>query len=144
MSLSRFRVNDFVIQLDEEVEAPTQRLQTAIDSITGERQVYEDKLKTTEGLLADMRQQNSPVSVQSEDRDEHAQAQAQPSQQADVWTADVECARATGDRTSPAAAQIEESKQNEERILLSAVVTSLRKTRSQRALGVFDQPVASD
>ena len=89
----------------------------------GNAQVYEDKLKTTEGLLADMRQQNSPVSVQSEDRDEHAQAQAQPSQQADVWTADVECARATGDRTSPAAAQIEESKQNEERILLSAVVT---------------------
>ena len=75
---------------------------------------YEENLKTSERLLAEMRQQNSPVSVKSEDQDEHAQAQTHPSQ-AHVWTAGAECA--TGDRTSPTAAQ------SEERILLSASVT---------------------
>ena len=32
--------------------------------------VYEDKLKTSEGLLAEMRQQNSPVSLKSEEQEE--------------------------------------------------------------------------
>ena len=85
-------------------------------------QLYQEKLETTERLLSEMRgQQNSPVSVKSEDRDELAQAQTHPSQ-ADDWTAGVECA--PGDRTSPVA-QSEERKESEERILLSAVVTTV-------------------
>ena len=89
-------------------------------------QVYDEKIKTTESLLAEMRQQNSPVSLKSEEQEEHAQAQAQTQlSQAEVWTSGVECERGgeAGDRTSPAA-QSEESNDSEQRILLSAVVTS--------------------
>ena len=85
--------------------------------------VYEDKLKTSEGLLAEMRQQNSPVSLKSEEQEEHAPSQAQLQQaKAEVWTSVVESATGgeEGDRTSPAS-QSEESVE-EERILLSAPV----------------------
>lgn len=126
---SRLELNDFVIQLDEEVEGMQSTILTLQHQLKDckqqltqsqeNAQLYEEKLKTTERLLDEMRQQNSPVSVKSEDQDEHAQTLTQPSQ-ADVRTADVE--RAPSDRTSPAA-QIEESKESEERILLSAVVT---------------------
>ena len=55
--------------------------------------VYEDKLKTSEGLLAEMRQQNSPVSLKSEEQEEHAPSQAQLQQaKAEVWTSGVESA----------------------------------------------------
>lgn len=122
-------MNDFVIQLDEEVEGMQSTILTLQHQLKDckqqltqsqeNAQFYQEKLETTERLLAEMRQQNSPVSVKSEDRDELAQAQTQPSQ-ADDWTAGVECA--PGDRTSPVA-QNEERKESEERILLSAVVT---------------------
>ena len=91
--------------------------------------VNEEKLKTTETLLADMRQQNSPVSLKSEEQEEHAQKQS-PSSQAEVWTSGVECATGAagevdeiGDRTSPGA-QCEENNDNEERILLGAAVVN--------------------
>ncbi|XP_078373832.1 pre-mRNA-splicing regulator WTAP-like isoform X2 [Oculina patagonica] len=126
---SQDELNDFVIQLDEEVEGMQSTILTLQHQLKDckqqltqsqeNAQLYEEKLKTTERLLDEMRQQNSPVSVKSEDQDEHAQTQTQPSQ-ADVWTAGVESA--PSDRTSPAA-QVEESKESEERILLSAVVT---------------------
>ena len=123
-------MNDFVIQLDEEVEGMQSTILTLQHQLKDCKQqltqsqenalLYQEKLETTERLLSEMRrQQNSPVSVKSEDRDEHAQAQTVPSQ-ADDWTAGVECA--PGDRTSPVA-QSEERKESEERILLSAVVT---------------------
>lgn len=84
-------------------------------------QLYQEKLKTTERLLDEMRQENSPVSVRSEDQDQHAQMQTQ-ALQAEFRTDDVECA--PSDRTSPAA-QSEDSKESEERILLSAVVATV-------------------
>ena len=85
--------------------------------------VYEEKLKTSEGLLAETRQQNSPVSLKSQEQEEHAPSQAQLQQaKAEVWTSVVESATAgeEGDRTSPAS-QSEESVE-EERILLGAPV----------------------
>ena len=85
--------------------------------------VYEEELKTSEGLLAEMRQQNSPVSLKSEQQEELAPSQAQLQQaKAEVWTSGVESATGgeKGDRTSPAS-QSEESVE-EERILLSAPV----------------------
>ena len=83
--------------------------------------VYEDKLKTSEGLLAEMRQQNSPVSLKSEEQEEHAPSQAQlPQAKAEMWTSGAATGGEEGDRTSPAS-QSEESVE-EERILLSAPV----------------------
>ena len=85
--------------------------------------VYEDKLKTSEGLLAEMRQQNSPVSLKSEEQEEHAPSQAQLQQaKAEVWTNVAESATGgeEGDRTSPAS-QSEQSVE-EEKILLGAPV----------------------
>lgn len=127
---SQDELNDFVIQLDEEVEGMQSTILTLQHQLKDCKQLlsqsqenaksYEDKLNTSERLLAEMRQQNSPVSVKLEDQDEHAQAQTQLSQ-AHSWTDSAECA--TGDRTSPAAAKSEESKESEERILLSASVT---------------------
>lgn len=129
-------LNDFVIQLDEEVEGMQSTILTLQHQLKDCKQLlsqsqenvktYEDKLKTSERLLAEMRQQNSPVSVKLEDQDEHVQAQAQTqgqtqSSQAHSWTDSAECA--TGDTTSPVAAKSEESKESEERILLSASVT---------------------
>ena len=121
-------MNDFVIQLDEEVEGMQSTILTLQHQLKDckqqltqsqeNAQLYQEKLKTTERLLDETRQQDSPVTVKSEDQDEHSQALAQPSQ-VDVWTAGVECA-APSDRTSPDA-QSEESKESEERILLSAV-----------------------
>lgn len=132
---SQDELNDFVIQLDEEVEGMQSTILTLQHQLKDCKQLlsqsqenaksYEDKLNTSERLLAEMRQQNSPVSVKLEDQDEHAQAQAQTQfSQAHSWTDSAECA--TGDRTSPAAAKSEESeerKESEERILLSASVT---------------------
>lgn len=132
-------LNDFVIQLDEEVEGMQSTILTLQHQLRDSKQqlaqsqeqvhVYEEKLKTTESLLADMRQRNSPVSLKSEEQEEHAQAQSQPSQ-AEVWTSGIECATGgelAGDRTSPA--QSEESNDNEGRILLSATVTSMVPTK---------------
>ncbi|XP_027051524.1 pre-mRNA-splicing regulator WTAP-like isoform X2 [Pocillopora damicornis] len=133
---SQDELNDFVIQLDEEVEGMQSTILTLQHQLKDCKQLlsqsqenvkaYEDKLKTSEKLLAEMRQQNSPVSVKLEDQDEHVQAQAQTqgqtqSSQAHSWTDSAECA--TGDTTSPVAAKSEESKESEERILLSASVT---------------------
>lgn len=129
---SQDELNDFVIQLDEEVEGMQSTILTLQHQLKDckqqltqsqeNAQLYQEKLETTERLLSEMRdQQNSPVSVKSEDRDEHAQSQTHPSQ-ADDWTAGVKCA--PGDRTSPVA-QSEERKESEERILLSAVVTTV-------------------
>ena len=122
-------MNDFVIQLDEEVEGMQSTILTLQHQLKDckqqltqsqeNAQFYQEKLETTERLLAEIRQQDSPVSVKSEDRDEHAQAQTQPSQ-TDDWTGSVECA--PGDRTSPVA-QSEDTKESDERILLRAVVT---------------------
>ena len=126
-------MNDFVIQLDEEVEGMQSTILTLQHQLKDCKQqltqsqekllVYEDKLKTSEGLLAEMRQQNSPVSLKSEEQEEHAPSQAQFQQaKAEVWTSGVESGTGgeEGDRTSPAS-QSEESVE-EERILLSAPV----------------------
>ena len=67
---------------------------------------YEEKLKTTESVLADMRQQNSSVSSKSEDQQEHAQAKHL---EAEIRTNECELS----DSTSPAT-------QSEERILHGA------------------------
>lgn len=138
---SPIELNDFVIQLDEEVEGMQSTILTLQHQLKDCKQqltqsqeqvrVYEEKSKTTESLLADLRQQNSPVSVKSEEQEEHAQAQAQPSQ-TEVWTSGIECdtdaAGKAGDRTSPAT-QSEEINDKEERILLSAAVTSTVPTK---------------
>ena len=107
-----------ILTLQHQLKDCKQQLTQSLENA----QVYQEKLETSERLLSEIRrQQNSPVSVKSEDRDEHAQAQTRPSL-ADDWTAGVECA--LGDRTSPVA-QSEERKESEERILLSAVVTTV-------------------
>lgn len=142
---SQDELNDFVIQLDEEVEGMQstiltlqQQLRDCKQQLTQSQErvyVYEEKLKTTESLLADMRQQNSPVSLKSEEQEEHAPVHTQPSQ-AEVWTSGVDCATGAAgeveeidDRTSPAA-PCEESNDTEERILPSAaVVTSTVPTK---------------
>ena len=128
-------MNDFFIQLDdrEEVEGMQSTILTLQHQLKDCKQqltqsqekllVYEEELKTSEGLLAEMRQQNSPVSLKSEQQEEHAPSQAQLQQaKAEVWTSGVESATGgeKGDRTSPAS-QSEESVE-EERILLSAPV----------------------
>ncbi|XP_068756982.1 pre-mRNA-splicing regulator WTAP-like isoform X1 [Montipora capricornis] len=153
---SQDELNDFVIQLDEEVEgmqstilALQQQLKDCKQQLTQSQQqlhAREDKLKITESLLADMRQQNSPVSVKSEEQDEHAQMQTS-TPQVEVRTSDVECAPGAKEtkadeisdrtspseirtspseiRTSPSSLQCENNSESEERILLSAsVVTS--------------------
>ncbi|XP_073245313.1 pre-mRNA-splicing regulator WTAP-like [Porites lutea] len=65
---SQDELNDFVIQLDEEVEGMQSTILTlqhqhkdCKQQLTQSQEkllVYEDKLKTSEGLLAEMRQQN--------------------------------------------------------------------------------------
>ena len=95
-----------------------------------------------------MRQQNSPVSLKSEEQEEHAPSQAQLQQaKAEVWTSSVESATGgeEGDRTSPAS-QSEESVE-EERILLSApvpvpVTITVPTKPVASAFGILYQPVA--
>ena len=151
-------MNDFVIQLDEEVEGMQSTILTLQHQLKDCKQLlsqsqenvktYEDKLKTSEKLLAEMRQQNSPVSVKLEDQDEHVQAQAQTqgqtqSSQAHSWTDSAECA--TGDTTSPVAAKSEESKESEERILLSAsVIVPAMKPASVPSAFSISQLLATD
>ncbi|KAM7427676.1 hypothetical protein ABFA07_021235 [Porites harrisoni] len=111
---SQDELNDFVIQLDEEVEGMQSTILTLQHQLKDCNQqltqsqekllLYEDKLKTSEGLLAEMRQQNSPVSLKSEEQEEHAPSQAQLQQATtEVWTSGVESATGgkEGDRTSP-------------------------------------------
>ena len=84
-----------------------------------------------------MRQQNSPVSLKSEEQEEHAPSQAQLQQaKAEVWTSGVESATGgeEGDRTSPAS-QSEESVE-EERMLGAPVPVPVTST-------VPTKPVAS-
>ena len=136
-------MNDFVIQLDEEVEGMQSTILTLQHQLRDckqqltqsqeQRLVNEEKLKSTETLLANMRQQNSPVSLKSEEQEEHAHAQSQ-SPQAEVWTSGVECATGAageedeiGDRTSPGA-QCEGNNDKEERILLGAAAAAVNST----------------
>lgn len=145
-------MNDFVIQLDEEVEGMQSTILTLQQQLRDSKQqlaqsqeqlhAYEDKLKTNESLLANMRQENSPVSLKWEVKEEHVQERTSAPQE--VWSSDMESATDAkenvadeindrNDRTSPAeirtsppAAQCDtDNNDSEERRLLSAApVTS--------------------
>lgn len=145
---SQDELNDFVIQLDEEVEGMQSTILTLQQQLRDSKQqlaqsqeqlqAYEDKLKTNESLLANMRQEHSPVSLKCEGKEEHAQERTSTPQE-EAWSSDME--RASGvkenradaindrsDRTSPAEirtspprAQCDaDNNDSEERRLLSA------------------------
>lgn len=145
---SQDELNDFVIQLDEEVEGMQSTILTLQQQLRDSKQqlaqsqeqlqAYEDKLKTNESLLANMRQEHSPVSLKYKGKEEHAQERTSTPQE-EAWSSDME--RATGakeniadeindrsDRTSPAEirtspprAQCDaDNNDSEERRLLSA------------------------
>ncbi|XP_029214368.2 pre-mRNA-splicing regulator WTAP-like isoform X1 [Acropora millepora] len=145
---SQDELNDFVIQLDEEVEGMQSTILTLQQQLRDSKQqlaqsqeqlqAYEDKLKTNESLLANMRQEHSPVSLKCEGKEERAKERTSTPQE-EAWSSDME--RATGakenradeindrsDRTSPAEirtspprAQCDaDNNDSEERRLLSA------------------------
>lgn len=119
---SQDELNDFVIQLDEEVEGMQSTILTLQQQLRDSKQqfaqsqeqlqAYEDKLKTNESLLANMRQEHSPVSLKCEGKEERAKERTSTPQE-EAWSSDME--RASGakenradeindrsDRTSPA------------------------------------------
>lgn len=145
---SQDELNDFVIQLDEEVEGMQSTILTLQQQLRDSKQqlaqsqeqlqAYEDKLKTNESLLANMRQEHSPVSLKCEGKEERAKERTSTPQE-EAWSSDME--RASGakenradeindrsDRTSPAEirtspprAQCDaDNNDSEERRLLSA------------------------
>ena len=141
-------LNDFVIQLDEEVEGMQSTILTLQQQLRDSKQqlaqsqeqlqAYEDKLKTNESLLANMRQEHSPVSLKCEGKEERAKERTSTPQE-EAWSSDMErasCAKENradeindrSDRTSPAEirtspprAQCDaDNNDSEERRLLSA------------------------